>query len=366
MAMPAKPPRDAGPWAAPSISDGLEPSLALHDHRAVHVITRGNVDGIVSASFCFAVHPDARVSYVPSATSAVDLLRKDLSTRHFYLVDVGLTPKLIKTLNLKARTAQRITLIDHHQQTGMHAHELLPNVEVVLGEGGSAAGAALDHFQRSGLMEQARARGNAVPPPEELSRLAAIADIVEYGTSPHLVDAIARFGLERLEDEAEHLDFSWRLEIEDDRFRANVGRRLARGVWPSEVSEVKSRYLQMVNENRWLKAQERVRSRVLLRDNVALLHFGKRKPSLLGFGTRALAQVAREEGASVAALVNRRKDQASIALRVTGETNLNVGLFVEDFTRLHGIVGGGHPTSAGAKIEARFLPRFLDELYQCA
>ena len=347
MAMPARPDRDAL-RALPSPS--LDFSFA--DQRQVHVITRGNVDGIVSSSFCFALHPDARVSYVPSATSAVDLLRKDLSTRHFYVVDIGLTPQLVKTLNMKARTGQRITLIDHHQQTALHAHELGPHVEAVVGDGGSAASVALDHLAGLGLDVT-----------EELSRLAAVADLVEYGTSPHFYDAVKRFGLERLEDEAEHLDFSWRLEIEDDRFRALTGRKLAKGAWPSEVGEVKRRYLQMVNENRWLKAQERVRSRVLFKNNVALLHFGKRKPSLLGFGTRALTSVAREAGASVAMLVNRRKDQASIALRATGTTDLNLGLFVEDFTRKYGVVGGGHPTSAGAKINARDLPLFMDEVF---
>lgn len=347
MAMPARPDRDAlRAWHSPS-SD-----LSFSDHRQVHVITRGNVDGIVSSSFCFALHPDARVSYVPSATSAVDLLRKDLSTRHFYVVDIGLTPQLVKTLNMKARTGQRITLIDHHQQTALHAHELGGHVEPVIGEGGSAASVALDHLSRLGLEVT-----------DELSRLAAVADIVEYGTSPHFFDAVQRFGLDRLEEEAEHLDFAWRLEIEDDRFRALTGRRLARGVWPSEVGEVKRRYLQMVNENRWLKSLERVRSRVVMRNNVALLHFGKRKPSLLGFGTRALTSVAREAGASVAMLVNRRKDQASIALRATGETHLNLGLFVEDFTRQYGVVGGGHPTSAGAKINSRDLVRFMDEVF---
>jgi hypothetical protein len=122
----------------------------------------------------------------------------------------------------------------------------------------------------------------------------------------------------------------------------------------------------MVNENRWLKAQERVRSRVVLRNNVALLHFGKRKPSLLGFGTRALTSVAREQGAAVAMLVNRRRDQASIALRATGETDLNLGLFVENFTTRYGVVGGGHPTSAGAKIHARHLGLFMDEVITIA
>lgn len=364
MAMPAKPARDFRTWAAPPRVDA-EATLLPSDARNVHVVTRGNVDGIISSSFCFAVHPDARVSYVPSATSAVDLLRKDLSARHFYLVDVGLTPKLIKTLNMKAHTGQRVTLIDHHQQSAIYAHELDRHVEVVLGEGGSAAGAALDHFQATGMLDRAREAGSAFEY-EDLSRLAAVADLVEYGTSRHLERALALYGHDRLEAEAEHLDFSWRLEIEDDRFRALTGRKLARGLWPSEVGEVKRRYLQMVNENRWLKAQERVRSRVLFKDNVALLHFGKRKPSLLGFGTRALTSVAREAGASVAVLVNRRKDLASLALRATGETDLNLGLFVEQFTRTHGIVGGGHPTSAGAKINARALPLFLEEVFQKA
>lgn len=353
MAIPA-PARDAfRTFHAPTRVDAHSPaSLAFSDQRAVHVITRGNVDGIVSSSFCFAMHPDARVSYVPSATSAVDLLRKDLSTRHFILADLGLTPKLTKTLNLKGRTGQRITLIDHHQQTGMHAHELSDNVDVVIGEGGSAASIALDHFVEHGGLELT----------DELSRLAGVADLVEYGTSKHLDRAVAQYGIDRLEDEAEHLDFSWRLEIEDDKFRATTGRRLAKGLWPSEVPDVKRRYLQMVNENRWLKARERVRSRIVMRNNVALLHFGKRKPSLLGFGTRALTSVAREAGASVAMLVNRRKDQASIALRATGNTRMNLGLFVEHFTGKYGIVGGGHPTSAGAKINARHLGVFMDEV----
>ena len=357
MAMPAKPPSDSRVgWAAPSPLDA-DAALLPHDARHVHVITRGNVDGIVSSSFCFAVHPDARVSYVPSATSAVDLLRKDLSTRRFFLVDIGLTPRLIKALNMKARLGQRVTLIDHHQQSALYAHELERGIEPVLGEGGSAASLALDHFLSQGLLADRV---------EELSRLAAIADLVEYGTSRHLVAALERHGPERLEEEAEHMDFSWRLEIEDDRFRASTGRRLARGLWPSEVPDVKRRYLQMVNENRWLKAKERVKSRVVLHNNVALLHFGKRKPSLLGFGTRALTSVAREEGAAVAVLVNRRRDLASIALRATGETRLNLGLFVEQFTRQHGIVGGGHPTSAGAKINSRHLRLFLDEILMSA
>lgn len=322
-------------------------SIAV-DSRPIHVVTRGNVDGIVGSAFVLARHPDARVTYVPSASSAVDVLRKDLSTSRFYLLDLGLTPKLIKTLNMKRHTGQEVTLIDHHQQSGMYAHELGDHVEAVVEQGASAATVTLEHL---GLDSPA------------LSRLAAVADVVEYCASRHLDAAIEEYGVDRLDDEAMHLDFAWRLQIDDDRFRANAARRLARGFWPSEVGEVRRRYLQMLNENRWLRAKERVRSHLAIRNGVAILHFGKRKPSLLGFGTRALTAVAKEDGADLAVLVNCRKDLASIALRRTGEDQLNLGLFVEEFTRRYGVVGGGHPTSAGAKIHTRHLAAFLDALH---
>ena len=41
----------------------------------------------------------------------------------------------------------------------------------------------------------------------------------------------------------------------------------------------------------------------------------------------------------------------------------NLGQFVNDFTKQHGIVGGGHPHSAGAKIPTSSVPEFLHEVY---
>jgi len=40
---------------------------------------------------------------------------------------------------------------------------------------------------------------------------------------------------------------------------------------------------------------------------------------------------------------------------------VNLGRFVEDFTEVHGVDGGGHPTSAGARIPVETTDRFLDE-----
>ncbi len=322
-----------------------------NDSRSVHVLTRGNVDGIVSSALMLSarVYPDARVTYVPSATGAIETLRKDIGAREFVLVDIGLTPKLIKTLNQKAKSPQLVTLLDHHQQSAMHVHELAPPIDAVIDDSaGSAAGVVRDYF---GLDTR------------PFDRLVAIADLVEYGRSPCLTRAWEEYGEDRIEHEAHHLDFAWRLQIDDDRFRVNTARRLATGLWPSEIPEVRRRYLTMVNEQRWARARERVMNHVRVRNGVALLDFGKRKPSLLGFGSRALTSVATDIGCTLAVLVNRRGNLASLSLRATGPNRINLGLFVERFTRVHGLVGGGHPTSAGAKIHVKHLPTLLSQLY---
>lgn len=325
--------------------------LRERDDRKTHLLTRGNVDGIISAALFLAKEPSTKVTFVASGDLAVDVLRKDISTGDFYLVDLGLTPRLIKTMNDKSKTRQRVHYLDHHEQSGIQLDALDPDLEGIVRQGVSAAGVAYDYLGLNG----------------DHRHLVALADLVEYCRSPLLADVESTVGVDRLEEEARMLDFAWRFRVDDDRFRAQAARRLATGRWPSEVTEIKSRYLQMLNENRWDKALDRVRERVELKHNVALLRFGRHKPSLFGFGSRALSHVAREFGASVAVLLNRRNTLSSLSLRRTNHdddpTALNLGAFVSDFTQTHGIVGGGHPHSAGAKIPTRSVPEFLKEVY---
>lgn len=323
--------------------------LRSRDDRKVHLLTRGNVDGIVSAALFLAHDPSTRVSFVPSGDMAVDVLRKDIGSQELYLVDLGLTPRLIKTLNDKAKTNQRVVYLDHHQQSAEMWGELDARTEGVVRQGISAAGVAYEYLGLNG----------------DHKHLVAVADEVEYTPSSFHQAAAELVGLERLQQEAKMLDFSWRFRVEDDRFRLGAARRLAQGLWPSEIGEIKGRYHQMLIENRWERALERVRERVELRHNVALLRFGRRKPSLFGFGSRALTAVAREEGADVAVMLNRRPQVTSLSLRRTdtGEGGLNLGRFVADFTACHGIVGGGHPHSAGAKIPSRSVAEFLKEVH---
>jgi oligoribonuclease NrnB/cAMP/cGMP phosphodiesterase (DHH superfamily) len=282
---------------------------------------------------------------------AVDVLRKDISSQEFYLVDLGLTPRLIKTLNDKSKTRQKVTYLDHHEQSELQLDELTlaDGLDTEVRQGVSAAGVAYDHLGLNG----------------EHRHLVAIADLVEYCPSPLLDEMRAKVGTARLEEEARMLDFAWRYRVDDDRFRYHAARKLAAGKWPSEVSEVKARYHQMVNEARWDRALERVRERVELKHGVALLRFGRHKTSLFGFGSRALTEVAKELGASVAIMLNRRSNLSSLSMRATGldPDSFNLGQFVSDFTAQHGIVGGGHPNSAGAKIPTSSVPAFLHEVY---
>jgi hypothetical protein len=151
--------------------------------------------------------------------------------------------------------------------------------------------------------------------------------------------------------------------VEDNRFRLGATRRLSRRQWPSETAEINGRYYQMKIEQRWERALARVRERLVIKHNVAMLRFGRRKPSLFGFGSRALSHVAREEGAHIALMLNKRPEVTALSRRrTTDEAGLNLGRFVADFTRTHGIVGGGYPHSAGAKIPTRTVPRFVKEV----
>lgn len=323
------------------------------DDRRSHLITRGNVDGIVSAAFFYARDPAIRVSFVTSATAAIDVLRRDIQSREFFLVDLGVTPELAKNLQDKSKLGARLFLLDHHQQTERMAAAVSPGIQVVARQGASAASVALDFLGLNGWS----------------GRLAAIADIVEYCKSHHLANAEEEFGWERLREEARILDYAWRHTVDDDRFRQLAARRLAEGLWPSEVGEVYRRYLQVVNEGRWERALEKVRGRLVVKDRVGVLRFGRYRTSLFGFGTRALAKVAEEEGCSVAVLINSRKQRSSLSLRGVGaqyagpRAPLNLGEFATAFTAEHGLSGGGHPSSAGAKIHTRDVATFLQEIY---
>ncbi|MBI2078767.1 MAG: hypothetical protein HYT80_10435 [Euryarchaeota archaeon] len=152
----------------------------------------------MSAAFFYARDPQMKVSFVTSTTAAMDVIRRDIQSREFFLVDLGVTPELLKNLQDKVKLGARIHLLDHHQQTEALKLEPLHGIDVVAYQGESAASVALRYLGMNGPNE----------------RLAAIADIVEYCKSNYLDRAEGEFGWERLREEATILDYSWRLEVD--------------------------------------------------------------------------------------------------------------------------------------------------------
>lgn len=317
------------------------------DARGPHVVTRGNVDGICSAAGALAAWPRAKVSFVPSSSTAADALRKDLS-HDLVVADLGLTPALVRAINEKGDTRQEVLLLDHHQQSTRGHDALGPHASAVVDQGPSAASVVLDHLDVG-----------------RLAHLGAIADEIEHCRSRFLSITRSRVGGARIQDEARCLDYAWRLQVEDDRFRLQAARRLAAGAWPSEVDEVQRRFRIVRNENRFERACDRAGDSLRMRREVAILDKGPRMPSLLGFGMRAVTAAAGDAGARVAVLVNRRSESTGISLRsIDGGPNL--GRFAEEFTSEHGIAGGGHPTSAGARIHTDDVPKLLDGVVELA
>ncbi len=327
------------------------------DERRFQMGTQRNVDGIVSAAFFYARLPDIRVSFVTSSSGALDALRRDIQSKEFFIVDLGATEELVHTIQQKARQGVAVHFLDHHQQTADRFEPPIPDFEGLSRQGVSAAALAYQYLGLDGDHEH----------------LVAVADLVEYCPSDLLSRCSSRFGADRLEEEARILDFAWRLAVDDDRFRMTAARKLAEGRWPSEVPEIYRRYLQVVNEGRWERALDKVRTRMRVKNGVGVLRFGRYRTSLYGFGTRALSHVAEEVGCRVALMLNSRKNLTSLSLRGVGETYapglrppFNLGRFAEDFTAQYGVQGGGHPSSAGAKIYTRDVPAFLQQVYALA
>src|SRR5687768_6637110 len=108
------------------------------DERRFHLVTRGNVDGIVSAALFCAQMPEIKVSFVTSSSGAVDVLRRDIQSRDFYVVDLGLNDELQHALDLKTKQGARIHLLDHHQQSTDRPRREHPLTEVLAEQGPSA------------------------------------------------------------------------------------------------------------------------------------------------------------------------------------------------------------------------------------
>lgn len=308
------------------------------DDRDKHLITRGNVDGIVSAALFLSAFPAARVTFVTSPVAGARALAKDRCSSVVYLSDLAMVPELEARM-CEARDRSEVVAFDHHQSHSSPAGAML-----VVREGMSAASVLYHHFRLE----------------PRFKALVAIADLVEFCQTPVLGEMGALHGLRKLEEEARTLDFSWRLDIDDDLFRGQAALHLSRGVWPSEVGCVRRRYLQVVNEQRWPKALARVESNMRVRGSAAVLHSRDKNRSLYGFGTRALVEVARGRGCAYAVMVNERRQHSSVSMRGLEPGGLNLGRFVEDFTEEHGVDGGGHPTSAGARIPVEVTDLFLD------
>jgi RecJ-like exonuclease len=318
---------------------GLE--YLSRDGRGRHLVTRGNVDGIVSAALYLSVFPCARLSFITSPKAAARAVSMDQASDELCLVDVALTPDVLEAMEC-SRRARRFLVVDHHPSTKRGENRF----QVAYGEGVSAANVLYHHLQAS----------------QHLKKLVAIADMIEYCGTDVVREVGRKHGLQRLDEESKILDFSWRLEIDDDAFRASAARHLGQGAWPSQVDSIRMRYVRVLNENRWPKALARIRSGIHVRDGIGIFRNDDHNRSLYGFGTRALVEVASRRGCEYALMMNDRRESCSISLRRMSPDGVDLGTFVEEFTRSHGLDGGGHRTAAGARIPSSAGESLIESL----
>ena len=80
------------------------------DDREKHLITRGNVNGIVSAAIFLNRYPNSRVSFITSPTAGAKALSMDFSSNEIYLSDVALVPDVAEAMETR-KDRQKVFLI---------------------------------------------------------------------------------------------------------------------------------------------------------------------------------------------------------------------------------------------------------------
>ncbi len=308
----------------------------MYDERSRELITRGNLDGIVSAAVFLRRFPRSPVRFVTSPAAAAGLLRSG-GAEHAFLADIALTPSLASAVEEVGRH-RPVTLIDHHESS-LRAEWAVIDVST------SAAGLMYRQLAVDGM-----------------DAAVSLADLYENEDTPLLRSMMDRMGIETLRRETEVLDFAWRLNVKDDAFRLAAAEGMASGLLPSCVAEIAERHAEMVRRDGWGKAIDSVR-RCLRRDGTtAVMEFSGRRPSFHGFGSRALAEAARRDGCRYAVMINRGERESVVSLRSTAPGGVDLGRFVESFTAEHGVEGGGHPASAGARIPSDSAELLIEQL----
>lgn len=311
------------------------------DIRDKHIITRGNVDGIVSAAIFLRKFPEAKVTFVTSPNAGAKALSLDTASDEVYLVDLAPVPDLVEAARVR-RSSQSLTLVDHHPSS------LAIECETLVQDGVSAANVLFNHIH----------------PGDDMRKLVAMADLVEYMPTLLLDQEMRRHGRQKVDQESMVLDFAWRLIIDDDRFRYTAAKQLAHGTWPSQIDAVKRRYIQVVNEKRWPRALAKVESCLKVRGPLGIMDEMDRNRTLYGFGTRALVEVAYRHGCNYAVMINPRGHYSSVSVRGMALDTIDLGRFVEDFTTENGVDGGGHPKAAGARIPTESNVLFINQLME--
>lgn len=305
------------------------------EHGGRHLITRGNLDGIACGAVFLQQFPRSRVSFVTSPPAALRELNADDRSEAIYLADIPLTAELAEAM----ADGERTLLVDHHPTT-YRSERAVVDLER------SAAGVLHTVLGRS----------------ETSANIAALADLHERSETSLLDSRSKLYGRQRLEAEALVLDFAWRFNVDDDAFRLDAARCLSEGRWPSAVPSIAERWGTVLAGGRWGKALDQVRNGLEIRGDLVLLDLRGRRRSLQGFGSVALSEVARELDRGYTLMLHDSRDTATASLRSSRFDGLDLGRFAEAFTREHGVGGGGHRSSAGARVPVHAADLLIDDL----
>ncbi len=311
---------------------------------AVKILAHGDADGICAAALARARLPEAEVWFTRPVTLLRDLNEVELGTA-VVILDVAISEsqkvQIFERMRELAKNDE-VVYIDHHPLPPETLKRDIPATQLVHSVAASTSELTFKLF-----------RSELDPDLDRVAIWGAIADYIEE--TDFVREGLSKYDRRTIYLEAGLLSQALAEAAGDYHFKRDVVLKLARGVPPSEISEVVERAMKATRRD-W-EVWRYVKEHVKREGNLAIVH---NLPS--GSLGKAALYALGITGADVGICTRVNEAEVDMSLRRRVGIGLDLNVLLRHITARVGGSGGGHEGAAGATVPVERFDEFLDTL----
>lgn len=305
-------------------------------------MAHGDTDGICAAALAKVRFPEAEVWFTRPITLLRDLREIQVGTAVLVL-DVAISETQREQIFERMRELAKkdeVVYIDHHPLPPETLKRDVPATQLVHALGASTSELTFRLFQSD------------LDP--DLDRIALWGAIADYAEETDFVrNGLSKYDRRTIYMEAGLLSQALGEAAGDYHYKREVVLKLARGVPPSEISEVVERAIK-ATKREW-EVWRYVKEHVQREDNIAIVYD---LPS--GSLGKAALYALGVAGADIGICTRKNENEVDMSLRRRVGVKIDLNALLRHITARIGGSGGGHEGAAGATIPIELLDTFLD------